>query len=73
MDAGKLFLNSAEAFKLLGFSRSSGYAYLAHLEKHGILKPVWLPALKTPRWRMSEVEALAQKDPLKGVPEFKAK
>jgi predicted DNA-binding transcriptional regulator AlpA len=65
-----VLLKGSEVCRLLGLGNTAGYRYLAHLQKHEILKPIKLPALKTPRWRKDEVEALANNRDEIECPEF---
>jgi len=67
-----LLLKGADVCRLLGLGSTAGYRYLAHLEKHGLLTPIKLPAIKTPRWRKDEVEALASNREEMPCPDFVA-
>ncbi|MBL18703.1 MAG: hypothetical protein CMC82_02590 [Flavobacteriaceae bacterium] len=54
-----VLLRGSEVVRLLGLGATAGYRLLQHWEKHKILTPVRLPAIKTPRYRRDEVEELA--------------
>ena len=51
-------LKKGETARLLGFGGTAGYRYLDHLASHGILKPIFLPCIKTPRYKREDVQAI---------------
>lgn len=67
-------LKKGETAKLLGFGGTAGYRYLDHLALLGVLKPIFLPAIKTPRYRREEVQAVidSAKEEPDALPQFKA-
>ena len=60
-----IILKGSEVLRVLGMGETAGYRYLKHLEKNSILKPVFLPGIKAPRYRRDEIEELAKnKEPV---------
>lgn len=64
-DTETILLKGSEVVKMLGLGATAGYRLLKHWNTEQILIPVLLPALKTPRYRKDEVEALcSNKEPV---------
>lgn len=67
----KVLMRASEVIKILGLGKVGGYRYLKHLENNNILKPVKLPGIKTPRYRMDEINELTEIREESNIPEFK--
>ena len=65
-------IKKGEAGTLLGFGTTAGYKYLSFLEKHSVIKPIYLPGMKVPRYRKEDVLALLDGEPPSNLPTFEA-
>ena len=56
-------LTKRDAIKFMGFSpTATGYTYITRLVKEGYLKEVFIPLTPRPRYKMSDLLALAQEE-----------
>ena len=65
-------IKKGEAATLLGFGQTAGYKYMTYLEVNKLIDPVFLPGIKTPRFRKADVQALIDSPPPSNVPQFVA-
>lgn len=64
--------NKGEAARRLGFaSTTSGYRYIDYLVENKFLRAIKLQGIRSPRFRVEDVEALRENEEDLGSPEFK--
>lgn len=63
-------MKGSEVISFLGLKATAGYRYLAHLERHRIIRPIHLPGFKTARWKKDEIVELANTREAVECPEF---